>query len=219
MTHSAKKLASKCNVGLPSWAVSSKRPEHCSRRQRLAWPGLASDLPQSRQMRPPGLEWTSFYSSASHSFGNGLSLSLSGTRRGVHLRGSSQQVNTLHTIRRRHSWPVERIQFRRMDSQLRTRPKRRRKTNRSTSSAKPASTNSRALLKVRSLASPTGPATNNQSSRLSQNPPEPLPALLRHHRPTRQLELHRSAQPLCRLLQFVRQKLPWHELGRRRTRT
>jgi hemoglobin/transferrin/lactoferrin receptor protein len=59
--------------------------------------GVLHVISKSPEKLSPRLEWTPFYSSASHTFGNSLSLSKSGTRGGILLRASGQRVNTLRT--------------------------------------------------------------------------------------------------------------------------
>lgn len=59
--------------------------------------GVLHILSRSPEKLTPHLEWTPFYSSASHSFGNSLNLSKSGAKGGILLRGSAQRVNTLRT--------------------------------------------------------------------------------------------------------------------------
>ncbi len=59
--------------------------------------GVLSVISRSPEKLSPRLEWTPFYSSASNTFGNGLTLARTFTRGGFMLRGSSQRVNTLRT--------------------------------------------------------------------------------------------------------------------------
>lgn len=59
--------------------------------------GVLSVISRSAEKSGPRPEWTPFYSSANHSFGNSLSLAKSGERGGIVLRGLGQRVNTLRT--------------------------------------------------------------------------------------------------------------------------
>jgi outer membrane cobalamin receptor len=59
--------------------------------------GVLSIISRSPEKLSPRLEWTPFYSSASNTLGNGLTLARTFTRGGIMIRGSSQRVNTLRT--------------------------------------------------------------------------------------------------------------------------
>jgi hemoglobin/transferrin/lactoferrin receptor protein len=59
--------------------------------------GVLHVISRQPEKLSPRLEWSPFYSSASHTFGNSLSFTRSSDRGGIVLRGSGQRVNTLRT--------------------------------------------------------------------------------------------------------------------------
>ncbi len=59
--------------------------------------GVLHVISRSPEKLSPRLEWTPFYSSASHTFGNALTLARTFTHGGILIRGTSQRVNTMRT--------------------------------------------------------------------------------------------------------------------------
>ena len=59
--------------------------------------GVLHVISRSPEKSSPRIEWTPFYSSAAHAFGNGLTLTRSWRRGGILWRGFGQRVNTLRT--------------------------------------------------------------------------------------------------------------------------